>query len=161
MYSVCKQEQRPKCLFPRRGESLIQNDFSLWIQRLMSFPHHRDRLLIWEEYWCFQFAFFLSSLSRSLIVLRQNSSPPSSPELFLGKRIIVIRFDIKYLHILHMVQPEAEGLLSVGFPHAQNGVLINPGHICRSGALPLSVDNVITQSVGGQAGSEGRASPAS
>lgn len=83
----------------------------------------------------------------------------TSPELFLGRRIIVTLFDIKYLHILHMVQPEAEGLLSVGFPYAQNRVLINPVHMCRSGVVPLSVNNFITQSVGGQARFERSPSP--
>lgn len=56
---------------------------------------------------------FFFSLSWGLIVLRQNSPPPSSPELFLSRRIIVTFADIRYLHILHilhMVQPEGEGL---------------------------------------------------
>lgn len=126
------------------GQDLIQNDFSLWIQQLMSFPHHRDRLLIWEEYWCFPFAFFF------LFVLKPDSSQtkqlsPILPRIVPGQEI--------HSHILwhkvltHSTHGSARG--RTAFPYAQNRVLINPGHMCRSGALPLSVDNLITQSVGG------------
>lgn len=109
-----EQEQRLVGLFLRAGESLIQNCFNLWIQQWMAFPHCGDRLLIWGRLQMFPVCIF-SLFIWSLIVIGHNSSPHHPQNCSRSSTIIVTSFDIKCLHTLHMVRPEAERLLSVGF----------------------------------------------
>lgn len=108
----------------------------------MAFLHCRDGLLIWEEILMFQCAFFFP------LYLKPDSSQtkelsPNLPRIVpgAGESWSCSLTSSAYTFYIHMARPEMEGLFFVGFSDAQNRSLITPGHMRRSRALPLPVDN--------------------
>lgn len=81
-----------------------------------------------------------------LFILKPDSSQtkqlsPILPRIVPGQE--THSYTLWHQVLTHSTHGSARGRRA--FPYAQNRILINPGHMCRSGALPLSVDNFITQ----------------